>query len=95
MPIIFLIGIVLYYLAQAVWFVIKLPLMLLKWIFMGVFLLLAGIVSIVSTVFRWIGDFTGFLWDGLWDGDGSVVGAKLLTLVVVVGTIIYFIVKHA
>lgn len=95
MPIVFLIGAIVYYLVKAVWFAIRLPLMFLKWIVMGVFLLLAGIVSIISTVFRWIGEFTGFFWDGLWEGDGSVVGAKLLTLVCVVGTIIYLIVKHA
>ena len=95
MPILFLIGIVLYYIVRGAWFILKLPFKLLYWIVAGIFMLLAGIFAFLGTVFGGVRDASETFLDALWSGDGSVIAAKLLTIAAAIGTIVYLLVKHA
>ena len=84
MPILFMLGLALYFLGAGVWFLLKLPFLLIARLFQGVFMLLVLIFQFFATLF-------GNGYSALFSGDASVVGAKLLTVGLVIVTIIYLI----
>lgn len=75
---------ILFFLLYGLGWIIALPFKLVYWVFVGLFVTFGNILYLL-----------GEGWDALWCGDGSVVGAKLVTVASVVGLLIYLITKYA
>lgn len=95
MPILLLFGFLIYGLWKAAIWLICLPFRLIGWLCVGGYYLFGGIFSVIGSIFSGVGDVLSLALEALFDGDGSVIAAKLLTVVGIIGGIIYLIVKHA